>query len=124
MGGVSGPRQIFTSRPRLADRSSTMSEFTDTQRRAARENPLDLIALAHPEYTFAPVHDLYAEVIVNAVFAATHPKLAMPRRYLYIGPPRHSKSGPLTVGGRTRGPASVPTLTTTWCGWQVDAAVT
>src|SRR3989442_4858282 len=76
-----------------------MGEFTENQRRAARENPLDLIVLAHPEYDFAPVHDLYAEIIVNATFAATHPKVKMPRKFLEIGPPRHSKSESITIGG-------------------------
>jgi phage terminase large subunit-like protein len=87
-----------------------MGDFTDTQRRAARENPLDLIALAHPEYDFAPVHDLYAEIIVNATFAATHPKVKMPRKFLEIGPPRHSKSESITIGGAAWAISKFPTL--------------
>src|SRR2546425_1142453 len=73
-------------------RDNIMGDFTDTKRRAAREKPLDIIALGHPEYDFAPVHNLYAEIVDNATFAPTHPKVKMPRKFVYIGPPRHSKS--------------------------------
>lgn len=87
-----------------------MSNFTEVERRAARVNPLDLLALGHPDYHFAPVHDLYADVIVNALFAATHPKVVMPRKYIVIAPPRHSKSETTTVGGAAFAISKFPNL--------------
>jgi hypothetical protein len=87
-----------------------VSNFMEAQRRAARVNPLDMIALAHPEYTFAPVHDLYADVIVNTLFAATHPRVVMPRKSAVVVPPRHSKSETMTTGGTAWGISKFPNL--------------
>jgi len=108
----------------MRDEGRVVTNFTEAERRAARINPLDLLALGHPDYNFAPVHDIYADVIVNSLYAATHPAITMPRKYAVIAPPRHSKSETTTVGGAAFAISKFPNLPIAICSYEYGLAET